>query len=240
MAYRQTSSAPSIQGNMDGISGVASVVAVVSLALQLAGTAQDIKNFISSIQDAPKELDRLASQLDQFSKVASSIKMVLERQEELGHDVNSFIRQNIFGALQSCNQEMLKMGELVDKARKLENGQTKLSRTWNSIRLAFKKEYIEKLEAKLAQSTLALGISLTLNLTWVTISKTASTELASAYTSTKAPVTTKSCFYDLTSEPHHLVTVSESYWRHLTVDALQIYIKIHEACRDESETVSCK
>jgi len=231
---------PLAKVNMDGLSGVASIFAVISLALQLAGTAQDIKNFILSIQDAPKELDRLANQLDQFSKIASSIKMVLERQQELGHDVNSQIWQNIFSALQLCNQEMLKMGELVEKAGKLENGQTKLSRTWNSIRLAFKKEYIEKLEAKLAQSIPALGVSLTLNLTWVTISKTTSPELASSNTSTKTHPTTNLFFYDLTSEPHHLVIASESYWRHLSVDALQIYTKIYDACKDENGNVSCE
>jgi hypothetical protein len=225
---------------MDPLSGAASIIAVISLALQLAGTAQDIRNFTLSVQDAPKELDRLASQLDQFSRIASSIEIVLERQQELGHDINSDIRQNIFGALQLCNQEMIKMGELVEKARKLENGQTKLSRAWGSVRLAFKKEYIEKLEAKLAQSIPALGVSLTLNLTWVTISKTASPGLVSSNTSTKTLPTTSLLYYDLTSEPHHLVIVSESYWRHLTVDGLQIYTKIYEACKDENENVSCE
>jgi serine/threonine protein kinase len=47
-------------------------------------------------------------------------------------------------------------------------------------------------------------------------------------------------FYDLTNEPHYLVTLSGSYWRHLTVDALYIYTKIYEACKDENENVSCK
>lgn len=59
---------------MDPLSGVVSIFAVISLAIQLAGTAQDIKNFISSIQDAPKELDRLTNQLDQLYTIAHGIR----------------------------------------------------------------------------------------------------------------------------------------------------------------------
>jgi hypothetical protein len=242
---------------------------VISLAIQLAGTAQDIKNFISSIQDAPKELDRLTNLLDQLYTIANSIKVIIERQQKLYHDVDSEILQNVSKALQTCKQIMLKIEELVKRAGKLENGQNKLSRTWNSIRLVIHKKDIEELETQLAGGISLLNVTLTLNLTWVTMSlsdflltfcssvhfyttalvhdmsKTTRPELSSSNPtsydmSNETHHTDHLIFYDLTNEPHHLATFSRSYWRHLTVDALHIYTKIYEACKDENDNVSCK
>lgn len=155
---------------MDALSGVASIFSLISLAVQLAGTVQDVKNLISSIQDAPKELDRLTNQLNQLDTIAHSIKLLLERQQKLGHGVDSEIRQTIFKALQTCNQKMSKIEDIVKRTGKLENGQNKLSRKWNSIRLALHKEDIEEFEVALDRAISVLNLALMLNLTWVTTS----------------------------------------------------------------------
>jgi hypothetical protein len=65
---------------MDPLSGVSSVFAVVSLALQLVATAKETKSLIRRVQDAPQEFQRLQGQIEQVSSIAEGIRAVLTYQ----------------------------------------------------------------------------------------------------------------------------------------------------------------
>jgi hypothetical protein len=164
---------------------------------------------------------------------------------------------------------MSKIEGLVKIVWKPENEKTKLSRTWASIRLAFHKEDIEEFEAQLARAIFLLDFStdaesnvgchvsarfsadfcssvhhcataLVLDMSNTTRAGLSFSIPTSCNMSNKTHRTAHLFFYYLTDESHHLVTLSGSYWRHLTVDALHIYTKVYEACKDENENVSCK
>jgi hypothetical protein len=75
---------------IDSLSGVVSIFAVISLAIQLGESAIDIKRFLDTIANAPPEVARQKNVVLQLQYIAESIKLFLEKQRELfGKDNNT-------------------------------------------------------------------------------------------------------------------------------------------------------
>lgn len=66
---------------MDGLRGAASGIAVISLAIQLASSIQDIQRFMRNVSGASKELERLMNLLDQLYLLLHGIKSFMQKLE---------------------------------------------------------------------------------------------------------------------------------------------------------------
>ncbi|KAI0456352.1 hypothetical protein F5B21DRAFT_502547 [Xylaria acuta] len=137
---------------MDPLSGIASVIAIISLALQLAQSSSDMKRFLDTIYNAPAEVVRLKGVVLQLYQVAEATKTLLERQENfLGH--NSQISANIYHALNTCQKKLDLIKGVMKIAEKMRNGQSTVSRSWAQFKLAFKSEQVEDFERQLEQAS---------------------------------------------------------------------------------------
>ena len=149
---------------MDPLSGVSSVFAVVSLALQLVATAKETKSLIRRVQNAPQEFQRLQDQIEQVSSIAEGIRAVLTYQAGTHGDDYPVTSSSVVRGLQQCERILKSLQHVVDKS----NFTTKRSRIWirqwTSLRLASKNDHILDIERRMGQAISLLNVALTTNL----------------------------------------------------------------------------
>lgn len=125
---------------MDGLSTAASLIAVTSLAFQLAEQTRKLFEFWDSIQHAPEEINNIKSELE-------SLRSVLE---QIGHEAqHQPSSPSMASALRLCSGK-------IDTIRSLtadfESGLTCSrirTRKWSALRAVFKREKIEKVQNSL-------------------------------------------------------------------------------------------
>jgi hypothetical protein len=147
----------------DGLSAAASVLAVISLAMQLGGAARDLVSFLDTISDAPKEVTRLRDLLNLIYASSAGIRNALEHQQRLQADPHQLIpgAENVRDALLDCQSKLRLISELLDKVGDARRGQALIRRSWPRFRLAMKKEDVLEFERQLGLSLQILNISLT-------------------------------------------------------------------------------
>lgn len=136
---------------MDGLSAAASVIAVTSLAFQLAESTQKLFEFWNSVQHAPEEINDIKSELE-------SLKDVLE---QIGHDAQHRpASSSMVSALRLCSEKINAMKSLTAD---IESGFTCSSirtRKWSAIKAVFKRERIEKVQRSLSRMKATLTLLL--------------------------------------------------------------------------------
>jgi hypothetical protein len=145
---------------MDGLSAGASVIAVVSLAAQLGAGTHTLIKFLETVSDAPAEVHRLESLLDQIYAIATCVRNALEYQHKL-HGDKHILAEDIHASLLNCQKKVQRIEWIVDEFKGNETSRTVVSRRWASFKLAWKKEDIPELERQLGQAIQILDISLT-------------------------------------------------------------------------------
>ncbi|KAI0815539.1 ankyrin [Xylaria sp. FL0064] len=148
---------------MDTLSGVASALAVVSLALQLAESASEIKRFLDTIQNAPTEITRIKGLVTQIHLVAQTIEALLKDQRII-RNRDDQVSHNIHDSLRICREKLDLVRDVLRVADNLNKKKNTVSRNWTQIRLAFKKEKIEEFERQLEQAIALLNTNLLVNL----------------------------------------------------------------------------
>ncbi|KAI0410233.1 ankyrin [Xylaria grammica] len=149
---------------MDPLSGVASTFAVFSLALQLVQTAFDIKRFLDTIQNAPREIKRLKGLILQLHTAAQTITSLLQHQTSL-RSRDPQISANVHDCLKSCQEKLDLIQDVLLIAENVNKKENTIIRNWAQLRLAFKKETIEEVERQLEQAISLLNTHLLVNLT---------------------------------------------------------------------------
>ena len=152
-AYNLTSSRYSISIHaavMDGLSSVASVTAVVSLAIQLADSIVKLHEFWESVQEAPEDVQNMCAELGVLSSVLSEI--AIEAQHQPPHDT-------LITVLKQCS---VKIRALTVQINEIEPGfasKSRRIRKWSAIRTVFKQKKFKKLHTALEglKSTLILA-----------------------------------------------------------------------------------
>ncbi|KAI0535599.1 hypothetical protein GGR58DRAFT_529374 [Xylaria digitata] len=130
---------------MEPLSGITSTFGVISLALQLARSAVDVKRFLDTIQNVPREITRLKSLFHQLHLVAQTITSALELQRNLqSRDVQ--VSNNIYNSLGTCQEKVDLIRNVLQIAQKVNKRENLKSRNWAQLRLACKKEMIEEFE----------------------------------------------------------------------------------------------
>lgn len=89
---------------MDGLSAAASVIGVVSLAVQLAGGAHTLLKFFNTISDAPAEINRLQDLLTQIHAMMIGIQNAFQCQRQL-HGDGAPVASDIHKALFICQKK---------------------------------------------------------------------------------------------------------------------------------------
>ncbi|KAJ5465051.1 uncharacterized protein N7458_000737 [Penicillium daleae] len=145
---------------MDGLGAGASVMAVISLAAQLGAGACTLIKFLETVSDAPAEIQRLESLLDQIYAIASCVRNALEYQRSLYGDKH-ILADDIHTSLLNCQKKVRRIECIVDRFKETENGRSVVSRKWASFKSAWKKEDVLELERQLGQAIQILDISLT-------------------------------------------------------------------------------
>jgi len=134
--------------DMDPLSGVASVFAVASLALQLIQTVDTVKTFVKDVKGASKELERLAELLDRLGALLQDVRELMERQTSLEHfPVPS---NTIFACLKSCETSLGLLEDVVKKYGKVRGSNPSAVKRWkDDLKLAFEAKDIATFELRI-------------------------------------------------------------------------------------------
>lgn len=135
---------------MDGLSGAASGMAVVSLALQLSDGIKQLYDFWGSVKDAPDEIRVITTDLGLLSSVLAEMA---SEEQHYGPD------PTLKAALELCCDRVSKIANLTNE---MEPGFASMSfriRKWTAFKAVLKGEKIQKLQKVLEglKSTLMLA-----------------------------------------------------------------------------------
>ena len=146
---------------MDGLSGAASAIAIVSLAIQLVDTVQEISKFLKNVQDAPKEMLRLLETLDQLQGTLDNVRQLIDHQFFMSRLPGSPVF--IIKAMENCEKQIKALETVVWKARRSFEHQHMLRRTWSSMKLVAKKHDIEDMQCRLKDAKMDLQFAVSSN-----------------------------------------------------------------------------
>lgn len=144
---------------MDGLSGAASIIGVISLAMQLGQVTRRLIAFIDKLKNVPKDISRLNDMLKLLFAMSASVVDALEQQRKyLGS--NAVGHEPICGALSICLQKLSVIIDVVDEVSTHQNASPPL-RAWAKFRHVLKEDDIIELERQLGQTLGVLNVLLT-------------------------------------------------------------------------------
>lgn len=152
---------------MDGLSAAGSGMAVISMAVQLVSSINDIRKFLGRVSDAPKELNRLIDVLEQLELILQHIGTMIEKQR--GHSLRGEIdvSPSVLRAIKACENRVQILEEVVETAKRTSFSANKSTRTLGAFKLACKKKEIEEFESQVLNTISILHLAMTTNLTFV-------------------------------------------------------------------------
>jgi len=131
---------------MEGLSAAASGIAVVSLALELTNAIRELHGFFHNVAQAPKELERLITILEEMNVLSDDIggaaKMIVDAGDEFAAAPNFLCR------LQKCQDTLQPLRKLIDEVR-IGFARNKFARARESWKLARRRQDIERYEKQL-------------------------------------------------------------------------------------------
>jgi len=134
---------------MEPLSGGASVIAFVSLAVQLADSIKKLSDFWSSIQEAPQEISALVSDLRLISAVL----------QEIRNDVrDSAPDSTSMQALRGCESLVGGLNALVDDLAPGFTSESRRVRKWTALKAFRRSEKIRKFHGDLANMKSTLNL----------------------------------------------------------------------------------
>lgn len=146
---------------MEGLSGAASAIAIVSLAVQLVDTVQEIRKFLKNVQDAPTEVLRLLETLDQLQGTLDNVRQLIDHQFLVLRLPGSPVF--ITKAMENCEKQIKALETLVCKAKRSLRHQDIVRRTWSSMKIVAKKQDIEDIQCRLRDVKMDLQFALSSN-----------------------------------------------------------------------------
>lgn len=135
---------------MDGLSSAASVIAVGSLAVQLADTAKQLCDFWSSIKDAPENIRAIMTDLELLSSVLAEAALEAQRTSP---------DASLTAVLHSCNGKLKSLTMLTDDLEPGFSSKSSRIRKWTAFKFVLKSEKLRRFQEVLEslKSTLVLA-----------------------------------------------------------------------------------
>jgi hypothetical protein len=146
---------------MDGLSGVASGMAVASLSLQLIQSIGTIKTFIRDVKGATEELKKLATQLTILNAYLEEVRNLMEQQTSQQYLPAPFMP--IYECLQGYETSLGLLQEVIDKYKASCGNGTAIARVKNGIKFGFKTKDIASYAARIQRDVEYLHALLNLN-----------------------------------------------------------------------------
>lgn len=149
---------------MDGLSGVASGMAVASLAMQLLQSVDTVKSFIRNVKGASKELARLEELLTRLGCMLDDVRSIMERQTLLQQCPPPL--QTIFDCLKSCESSLQLVQTMAGKYDRRQHGNTRaFQRLRDDVKFALKTKDITTFEERMQRDISNLHAALETNAT---------------------------------------------------------------------------
>lgn len=98
---------------MYGLSGAASIITVISLAVQLGDSVYKLSKLLKSIRNAPKALQTLAKTLDRLQQILAEVQLIAEKQKK--QEFAPAPSQALHTALKDCNTQFLSLETCTSK-----------------------------------------------------------------------------------------------------------------------------
>ena len=146
---------------MEPLSGAASVIGVVSLAIQICDELKKLHDFWQSVKEAPDDIANISAELKIFMTLLTVIANNYQRH---GCDDKSPNKDVATDTLKLC---LTTVHDMSTEVRDLESGITKdsSSRRWASVKFVFRKDKREKAMAQMERMKSLLIIVQTCYLT---------------------------------------------------------------------------
>ena len=151
---------------MDGLSAAGGVLAVISLALQLAEAVNTIKHFFGNVAEAPKELQRLMQLVLQLDLIVENVIVILKREESKWNGQTSFSR-SIQDSILNCKTCLDPAVQFLQDNRSTARKKWGVLKFLKSLKVASSDGDIEDIEWRLHRAVTTLDVTLTLNMRYV-------------------------------------------------------------------------
>ena len=139
---------------MDGLSAAASVIAVSSLAFQLAENTKRMFDFWNSIQDAPEEINEIKMELEFLVTVL----------EHIGQEAQLYRSSSLpLSALTQCSRKVNAIQSLTSSFEAGLACSRLRTRKFTALRAVFKREKLEKMLRSLERLKATLMLILSCN-----------------------------------------------------------------------------
>ena len=139
---------------MDGISAAASILTIVTVALQ---SASYVNAIVTGIKDGPKQARELASAIGDLDRVLQQLsRLKILREEENGCNLSEFKR-----LILKCADDVKGFGRTLINSQHL-LGDKKLSKAWKQVRSSLKQSDFQQMSRIVNHhfTTLELQLSL--------------------------------------------------------------------------------
>ena len=148
---------------MDGLSAAASAFSVVSLAVQLIQLTQSLRDFFNDVSGAPSEIRRLTLSLIQLDSILRDVQVVTEMQQAQEGAPSAPL--SLLASLKACEEKLLQLKKIVDSSEQKLRASGRVSRHWESFKVAIKKKDIETFGEHFRQAIQSLTLAMMMNLT---------------------------------------------------------------------------
>lgn len=139
---------------MDPLSAASSAFSVISLAIQLGDSINKLCNFLSSIAEAPKEIEFVIDQLRFFTQLLDDIQ---NNQKIFGPD------PAIMKAVERCEAPIKELQQIADSLVPGFAASSNIRRKWTALTTVKAKEKMVKFQEKLQAAKLDLILARTLS-----------------------------------------------------------------------------
>ena len=141
--------------------GASSAFAVVSLAIQLVETGEKINSFLTSVQDAPREVINLGQTLDQLNTTLKQVSYLFEQQYLVLRLPGSPVF--ITNALENCENRIKTLEDVIHKAKRAMGHRNRVHRSWAAMKFVSKKEDIREMQVELRNAEAGLQTAMLSN-----------------------------------------------------------------------------
>ncbi|CZR55223.1 uncharacterized protein PAC_05110 [Phialocephala subalpina] len=135
---------------MDGLSGAASIIAVVQIAVQIGKGISKIRSLLHSINDAPREIQSVVQELEFFDSILNQIR---RNEETFGSKTETFL------ALSRCETSLKSLLDVVESLVPGFASSSRMKQKWAAIDVVRKNEKIASFKSKLQEAKLDLLIA---------------------------------------------------------------------------------
>lgn len=134
---------------MEGLSATASVIAVGSVAVQLADGVKKLHDFWRSVKNAPDDVRAIAGDLHVLSQIFAEINLKAQDQNA-----------SITAALMGCVHRVKPLATIVEDLEPGFESKSPRIRKWSALKTGFKEKQIRRYQSSLERMKTSLFLAL--------------------------------------------------------------------------------